>query len=45
MKQKSIRIPLDLYSKLCERAAKEHRTLSGLIIHLLTQALQEQKNA
>jgi len=42
MKPFTVRLPLELYTLLSERAKHEHRTLSNLIIHLLTVALQEQ---
>lgn len=39
----TFRLSGGLYMQLWKRAAQEHRSLSSLIVHLLTQALQEQK--
>lgn len=39
-KRASIRIPDELYIQLVERAKKEQRSVSNLIIALLTQALK-----
>lgn len=40
-KRTSIRIPDELYTQLVERAKKEQRSVSNLIIALLTQALKK----
>lgn len=39
-KRTSIRIPDDLYAQLVERAKKEQRSVSNLIIALLSQSLK-----
>ncbi len=38
-KRTSIRLPDDLYVRLQKRAEQEHRTVSNLIVVLLTQGL------
>lgn len=44
-KRTAIRIPDKLYGLLVERAAKEHRTVSNLLIYLVTVALDcERRN-
>jgi hypothetical protein len=39
----TFRLSGSLFDLLTERAKQEHRSLSSLIVHLLTQALLEQK--
>lgn len=44
-KRTAIRIPDTLYGLLVERAAKEHRTVSNLLIYLVNVALDcERRN-
>lgn len=44
-KRTAIRIPDQLYGLLVERAAKEHRTVSNLLIYLVNVALDcERRN-
>jgi len=35
----SVRLPIDLAQKLRERAYGEHRSVNGMVVHLLSQAL------
>ena len=39
-KRTSIRIPDELYAQIAERARDEQRTISNLIVALLTQTLK-----
>jgi len=39
----TFRLPGYLFDRLCKQAAKEHRSLSSLIVSILAQALEEQK--
>lgn len=43
-KRTSIRIPDDLYAKLQMRAEQEHRTVSNLIVLLMTKGLLDSGN-
>lgn len=35
----ALRLPTDLYAELKQRAARDHRSVNNLIVHLLSDAL------
>jgi predicted DNA-binding protein len=41
-KRTSVRIPDDLHQQLTERAQREHRTISNLIVALLSEKIEEE---
>lgn len=39
----TFRLPGYLFDMLCERAKREHRSIGSLVVSILAQALEEQK--